>query len=196
MNQRPISKAISQRNMNPTTENWDRTTNKRLSTQSIQQRKKNSKQDVHWLLIFGVAFLALVVIWILGSAILTWSIQRYNDIRYGSPRTFQIDAVVGHNNDSPLHPSHFIAMNLQGQAVIMEIMASDPSKSVTYVAPVAISGVGAELVPVTVEFRDVNGDGKPDMLMHIHLTNQDQVIVFINTGTKFRPLTKTDQIQI
>ncbi len=30
------------------------------------------------------------------------------------PRTFQVDAVVGHN-DSATNPSHFIAMNLNGR---------------------------------------------------------------------------------
>jgi len=49
---------------------------------------------------------------------------------------------------------------------------------------------------VTVEFRDVTGDGKPDMLVHILFRTQVQTFVFINTGTKFRPPTSKDVIRM
>jgi hypothetical protein len=38
----------------------------------------------------------------------------------------------------------------------------------------------------------VNGDGKPDMIVHI----QDQRVVFINTGTEFRPQQPGDQVHL
>jgi hypothetical protein len=140
--------------------------------------------------------LGALVLWMVGSSALAWGIQRYDDLRYGSPRTFQMDAVVGHNHDSPQHPSHFIAVNLNRQAVIVEFMAGDPSKAVTYVAPVYIANSGGESAPVTLEFRDVTGDGKPDMIVHVHLPTQDQVLVFVNDGTKFRPSNGNDKIKI
>jgi hypothetical protein len=44
-------------------------------------------------------------------------------------------------------------------------------------------GDGEDLTPVTLSFRDVTGDGKPDMLIHI----QDAVIAMINDNGSFRP---------
>ena len=137
----------------------------------------------------------LVIVWVLGSAVLAWGTQRYNDLRYGTPRTYQTDAVVGHD-DSAKNPSHFIAMNLNRQAVVIEFMGGDPAKAVTYLAPVFIAGNDGELAPITLEFRDVTGDGKLDMLVHIHLSGQDQISVFVNAGNKFRPSSGTDRIRL
>lgn len=140
--------------------------------------------------------LAALVLWLLGSSVVNWGQRVYNDWHYGYPRTFQTDAVVGHNKDSAAHPSHFIAVNLNRQVIVMEIPAGDPSKSISYVAPIYISGSGGDLAPVTLEFRDVNGDHKPDMIIHVWLPGQNQVFVFINDGTKFRPSNGNDKISI
>lgn len=153
------------------------------------------KKNVHWLLPVGLGMLAMLVLWVTGSWLLAWGVQRYDDVRYGYPRTYQTDAVVGHG-DSAAHPSHFMAMNLNRQAIVIEFMGGDPQKAKVYVAPVYIAGSGGDLAPVTVEFRDVTGDGKPDMIIHIHLPNQDQVSVFINTGKDFRPANGNDKINI
>lgn len=152
-------------------------------------------KNTHWLFMVGIGMVAAVILFLLGSSLLAWGVQFYNGIRYGYPRTYQIDAVVGHG-DSKQHPSHFIAINLNRQAVVVEFMGGDPAKTLTYVAPVYIAGDNGNLAPVTLEFRDVNGDGKPDMIIHIHLANQDQVSVFINDGTKFRPANGTDKIRL
>jgi len=78
------------------------------------------------------------------------------------PGTFQIDAVVGHN-DSASTPSHFIAMNLDRGATVIEIPGGDPSKAEIYPGPTLI-GDGQDLTPVTLTIRDVNGDGKVELL--------------------------------
>lgn len=165
-----------------------------LPPQPAYEQVKSSK-NVHWLLPLGIGMVAMLVLWVLGSSILAWGLQQYNNFHYGNPRTYQTNAVVG-QGDSPSHPSHFIALNLNHQAVVIELIAGDPSKSITYVAPVYIAEDNANPSPVTVEFRDVNGDKKPDMIIHIHLPNQDQVSVFINDGTKFRPSNSTDKIHV
>ncbi len=159
------------------------------------ERKEPEHRKVHWLLPAGVGMVAMLVLWVVGSSALAWGTQRYNDYRYGNPRTYQVDAVVGHGGDSKEHPSHFIAINLNHQAVVLELMAGDPGKSVSYVAPVYIVGDDG-LAPITVEFRDVTGDGKADMIVTIHLTNQNQVYVFINDGTKFRPSNANDKMHL
>jgi hypothetical protein len=157
--------------------------------------KKKAQKNVHWLLPLGVGMLAMLALWLIGSTCLAWGIQRYNDVIYGNPRTFHTDAVVGHG-DSPEHPSHFIAVNLNRQAIVIEFKAGDPAKSVSYVAPVYIAGEGGDLAPVTVEFKDVNDDKRTDMIIHIHLPSQDQLSVFINDGKGFRPVTSNDKIHL
>lgn len=166
----------------------------RQSAKGAEQR--SIRKNTHWLLPVGLGMLAMLVLWVTGSWVLAWGIQRYNDITYGTPRTYQMDAIVGHGGDNNVRPSHFIAVNLNRQAIVIEFMAGDPGKSVSYVAPIYIAGDGGDLAPVTVEFRDVTGDNKPDMLVHIHLPSQDQVSVFINDGTKFRPSTGNDKYRI
>lgn len=124
------------------------------------------------------------------SAIGNWWQIHQDDVTYGRPRTFQIDAVVGHN-DSPSNPSHFIFMNLNRHVVIIELPGGDASHSRVYSGP-TLFGNGQDLTPVTAEFRDVNGDGKPDMIVKI----QDQRLVYINDGTQFRPLQPGEQVNL
>ncbi len=119
--------------------------------------------------------LFMAISWV-GSA---WQAHQL-DATYGMPRTCQTDAVVGHNGDSAANPSHFTFENLKGKVVITELPADDPSKAIIYTGP-PIIGDNAQSVPVTGSFQDVNGDGKPDMIVQI----VNQRIVYLNNGTKF-----------
>jgi hypothetical protein len=47
-----------------------------------------------------------------------------------------------------------------------------------------LTGPGQDLTPVTLEFKDVNGDGKPDMIVKVQASR----FVFINSKGGFRPL--------
>ncbi len=159
-----------------------------------KHQEENESRKIHWLVPAGVGMFAMLVLFILGSSVLSWATLQYNNLEYGMPRTYQTDAVVGHGGDSTVHPSHFIAMNLNHQAIVIEMMASNPAKSVTYVVA-NIVGDNSSLAPVTLQFRDVNNDKKPDMIVYVHLNGQEQVSVFINDGTKFRPANSTDKIK-
>lgn len=145
-----------------------------LSTQKEEQKK------VHWLLYVGVGMIAALALWVTASAFLAWGTEKYNDIIYGNPRIYQTDYVVGHNHDSLAHPSHFVALNLHGQIIIVEFPAGDPTKSVDYIGP-ALIAVGDEKIPIMISFSSVNNDNKVDMIVHI----QDKVVHFCNNGTKF-----------
>ncbi len=151
---------------------------------------------VHWLLPVGIGMIAMLILWEVGTFFLSWGMARYDDLVYGNPRTFQTDAVVGHGGDSPAHPSHFIAVNLNRQAIVVEFPAGNPAGAQSYVVPYYILGQGGDLTPITLEFRDVTGDQKLDMIIHIHLQTQDQTFVFVNTGTKFRSPTPQDNIHL
>jgi hypothetical protein len=145
------------------------------------ESEEPSRPRRHWLLIFGVGMLATLALWTGGNMLLGWWQAKQDDWHYGRPRTFQMDAVVGHN-DSVANPSHFIAINLNRHVEVIECPGGDCSHAVIYVGPI-LFGDGQEITPVTLTFQDVNGDGKPDMVIHI----LDQRIVFINDNGKFRP---------
>jgi hypothetical protein len=154
-------------------------------------KQTHAGRNVHWMLYVGVGMIAALALWVLGSSLLAWGSAKYNDIVYGYPRTFQTDAVVGQGGDSKSQPSHFIAVNLHGQVIIIELMAGNPAKSISYTGPDLFES-GGDRIPVTLQFCDVTGNGKPDMLVHI----QDKVFVFINDGTKFRPSNANDKIHL
>lgn len=137
-----------------------------------------------------VGMLAMSALVMSFSALASWWQIHQDDVTYGRPRTFQMDAVVGHN-DSPSNPSHFIFMNLNRHVVIIELPGGDATHARIYNGP-TLFGNGQDLIPITAEFRDVNGDGKPDMIVFI----QDQRLVYINDGTEFRPLKPGEQVNL
>ena len=141
---------------------------------------KRESKNIHWMVYVGVGMIAALALWVTGSSILAWGINKYNDLVYGYPRLYQTDAVVHHNGDSEAHPSHFMALNLHGQVIIIELPAGDPTKSIDYIGPDLIAS-GDDRVPITLSFGEVNNDKKIDMIIHI----QDKEVDFCNNGTKF-----------
>lgn len=139
-------------------------------------------------IVLGMAMMALLAFTL--SSIGSWWQMHQQDVTYGRPRTFQVDAVVGHN-DSAANPSHFIFLNLNRHVTIIELPGGDTSKARIYNGP-TLFGDGQDLTPVTGELRDVNGDGRPDMIVHI----QDQTLVYLNDGTQFVPLRPGQQVNL
>jgi len=113
------------------------------------------------------------------AALSSWWRTYQDDLHYGRPRTSQLDAVVGHH-DSAANPTHFIFLNLHRHVQIIEIPGGDAAHTRIYSGP-TLFGDGQDLTPVTGEVRDVNHDGKPDLIIHI----QDQQIIYLNDGTTF-----------
>jgi hypothetical protein len=135
-------------------------------------------------LVVGMIF--MLALWAILTSVASWWSVKWDDIQYGRPRTFQIDAVVGHN-DSPSNPSHFIAINLNGRIEVIEFPGGDGSKARIYIGP-QLYGNGEDLVPVTLSFIDVNGNHQPDMVLHF----QNTQIVFVNENGGFRPATQQE----
>jgi hypothetical protein len=154
------------------------------TTARIKRPLRQGQRRLHWLFFVGLAMLAMVLGWIALSAAGSWWQTTLNDWRYGRPRTYQTDAVVGHH-DSSQNPSHFIALNLNRHIIIIEIPGGDISKSVIYNGPTLL-GTGQDLTPVTLSFQDVNHDGKPDMLVNV----QGNLFVFLNENGTFVPSTQ------
>lgn len=162
-------------------EAYTRDTGDDYSGYSGEPASRRRGRSIHWSFIVGIAMLTMIVGWLSFSALSNWWTVTQNDWRYGRPRTFQTDAVVGHT-DSPSNPSHFIAMNLNRHIIIIEIPGGDPSKARIYTGPTLI-GPGQDLAPVTLTFQDVNGDGKLDMIVNV----QDTHFVFLNIKGSFEP---------
>ncbi len=138
-----------------------------------------SKRKVHWSLTLGIGMALMLGLYLGLSWVAAWWTSHQLDTTYGFPRTYQIDAVV-YPGDSAEHPSHYIFLNLSGTVQVVEFPHGDSSHARIYKGPVLLSD-NAALIPVTGEFRTVNG--KVEMLIHV----QDQVVVYVNDGTQFRP---------
>ncbi len=149
-------------------------------TDEIEAAPK-SKRHIHPLLYLGVGMLAMAALFLLLSSAGTWIQTTKDDLTYGRPRTYQVDAIVAHS-DSAANPTHFIAINLYRHVQVIEIPGQDSTKERTFQIT-TLFGDGEDLTPVTLSFRDVNGDKKPDMLIRI----QDQTLVMINDNGTFRP---------
>lgn len=152
--------------------------------------KTHLRQQVHPLLYLGVGMLAMLILWMMLSAVFGWFATTFDDMRYGRPRTFQTDAWVGHNEQTGL-PSHFIAINLNSRIEVIELPGGDAAHSRIYVGP-QLYGDGSDLVPVTLKFIDVNGDSRPDMILNFQGTH----IVFINDPGGFRPPQPSERRQV
>ena len=147
-----------------------------------QEETARPRRRVHWSLILGTGMMLMFVLWILGNMLINWWNVTQDDIHYGRPRTFQTDAVVGHN-DSVRAPSHFIAVNFNLHIQIIEFPGGDTTHARIYQGP-TLYGDGQNLAVVTLTFKDVNRDGKPDMIINVANTH----IVYLNDSGQFRPL--------
>ena len=145
----------------------------------------------HYSLFFLLlGMIIMFVLWTGSSAISNWFTTWHNDMLYGRPRTFQIDAYVGHNEQNGM-PSHFIAQNFHRRIQIIEMPGGDATKARVFMGP-QLYGSNDDLLPVTLAFQDVNQDHKLDMIVKFG----DTRIVYINTGTTFRPLLPSEQNQL
>lgn len=124
----------------------------------------------------GLGMLLMLLVVVLGQWVQTAS----DDLHYGRPRTFQMDAFVGYETGST--PSHFIALNLQGQIEIIELPGGDATHARMYVGP-HLYGEGSDLVPVTLRFVEGAQPHHPDMLILF----QNTQVVFHNVAGTFRP---------
>jgi hypothetical protein len=149
-----------------------------------------SRRRLHPLFFCGVGLLIVILLWLGISQLISWGTNEVNDLRYGTPRTFQTDEFVG-QGDSAQHPSHFIALNLHGTIVVVEFLGGDPAKTRDFELSSAL-GPDADLEVVTLRFVDVNHNGRPDMLVDIGGVQS----ILVNDGSTFRPPTPVEQQQI
>ena len=163
---------------------------KATATRGALKTRGILKRHAHPLLYLGIGMLAMLALWTLLISAITWYNTTMDDIHYGRPRTFQVDAFVGHNESTGL-PSHFIAINLHGHIEVIEFPGADAAHARIFVGPELYTS-GNDLVVVTLKFIDVNGDHKPDMIVSF----QGSQVVFINDQGTFRPLRPEERHQV
>jgi hypothetical protein len=146
-----------------------------------RRRRSGGVFRSHPLVWVGFGMLAMLLLWTGLQALGAWWSVHQDDVTYGRPRTAQYDVVVGHN-DSRQSPSHFLALNLNGTVEIIELPGGDSSKAHIYGGPHPF-GPGAALFPVTLSFPDPQGNGKPNMEVHV----QGATMVYLNQNGQFVP---------
>ena len=133
--------------------------------------------------------IAMLALWVGGSLIFNWWQNYQDDVKYGRPRTYQTDARVGHNDAHT--PSHFLALNVNRQVEVIEFPGGDATHAKVYIGPTLL-GQESDLDIVTLSFKDVNGDGKPDIILSV--TNAKYV--FINDNGTFRPVRANEHVNL
>src|SRR5690242_10043262 len=74
------------------------------SRKTTQPPASRASRHLHPLLFGGVGLMAFVLLWVGVTPAFIWGNNILNGLRYGYPRTFQMDAMVGHQ-DSASAPS-------------------------------------------------------------------------------------------
>ncbi len=140
---------------------------------------QSAKKKSHWMLFLGLGMLVMVLVWSGLTGLSSWWTNHQLDSTYGFPRTYQTDEQVGFADSQT--PTHFIALNLNGQTEVIVCPASDCRKATVYLGP-KLFGDSATSVPVTLSFQDSAHTGKLDMIVHVG----DQQVIFLNNGTQFK----------
>lgn len=125
---------------------------------------------------FGLLLVILGVLAI--QALGNWWQLHTDDVTYGRPRTYQTDQYVGHG-DSQTNPDHFIALNLNGTVVVLEVNAQHPQLDKSYYVTTGTD----PLKPVTLAFPTI--DGKQYLYVTIGDPNAAYTVAFVNNGTQF-----------
>jgi hypothetical protein len=132
----------------------------------------------HPLVLVGVGMLVTVLVLLVSQVVVPWGMKTADDVHYGYPRTTQEDHYVGHEQAGM--PSHFVAMNLQGQITVVELPGGNLKGAQLLVGP-RLLGKGADLAPVRLDF--VGEKKHPDLVVVV----QSVQVRFHNTGTSYRP---------
>lgn len=137
----------------------------------------------------GLIVAGLILYTLVSAGLHAWQTWQ-DDLTYGRPRTMQVDQFVGHNEQDGI-PSHFIAQNNNRQITVVEYPGGDVSKTRVFQGP-RLFGKDTELLPVKIHFEDVNGDNNVDMLLEV----DNQLIIYINQDSNFRPITGEERARL
>ncbi len=148
-----------------------------------QKTEELARSGKHPLFYIGMC-LVIMVAFLTAYTLIPPAYQKWQDERmYGYPRTFQTDATVDHAGTE-----HFIALNNHGTIEVLEIPGyPSPANQTRLYIIVRLTNQGADLVPATLSFPDINGDGKPDMQVEVLDGANPSLWILFNNGTTFVP---------
>ena len=119
---------------------------------------------------------ALIAVW---NMVIVPVFQATSDQwQYGDSRVFATEADVGHSGVSSL-----LAFDLKGHITIIEIVQGSPPITRIYQSA-SIMGTETEKRVITIQIADVNGDHKPDLIIHIE--GMRQLVILYNNGSSFQ----------
>lgn len=173
--------AVTSRNLHPVTQ-------PRMPAQAVWQRHQKINFGIlraWWKPAATILVAYLALLFVTGQAT-TW----LNDLRYGRPRTMQISGMVGHN-EAQGELSHFIALNLNRQVVVMELPGGDAAKAQVLQGPY-LFGADEALTPVRLRLADLNNDAKDDLVISV----KNEEIIYINSGDAFRLINDAERQQL
>lgn len=157
------------------------------SAQRASEPAVGMAQRLYSLIYVATLLLAAVAIYMGVSLLLSRAQVLFDDLRYGRPRTSQLSAYVGHG-EAPGQPTHLLALNLNRQALIVELPGGDPTKARTITGPYLV-GANEDLTPLLLELRDLDGDGHVDLMLNV----RNEKVVFLNKEGTFRAPTPAEQ---
>lgn len=146
--------------------------------------------SLHTFVYVVTLILALLAVYAIMGHVVSWSRDRIDDMRYGTPRTFHADEVVGHE-DGAGTPTHFVAMNLNRQVVVLEIPGGNTANVRTITGPYLV-GAGEDKTPVLLSFEDVNKDGTRDMIVNV----KNEAIIYLNRDGQFQQMSAEERMQL
>ncbi len=141
---------------------------------------RRTRRPMHPLFYVGVSMLFLVVFITAYTYVPALWQRHLDDMQYGYPRTYQTDANVGHGG-----VSHFIVLNRHGTIEVVEL-PQDPRKNTArlYIITTFVND-GADLIPATVAFYDLTGNGRLDMIVTVYNGSNPTIYQLYNNGTQF-----------
>lgn len=152
------------------------------------RRMGRRRHPLFWL---GVGVFLLLALWVGLTQLVTWGTNKLNDLRYGYPRVFQLDAVLGHQDD-PARPTHLLVLNLNGEIILEEFPGGDVAKARSYILT-SLVGSGSDLLPVTLQLLPrQDRPGQPDLVVNVGNT----ISLMVNDQGKFRPPTPAERQQL
>lgn len=142
--------------------------------------------------IYGAtATLAALAVYLLIGSLLSWAQVRFDDMRYGRPRTTHLEGFVGRPEEATGRPTHFIALNLRRQVIVLELPGGDADQVRSLPGPY-LFGADEELTPVQLALKDTDADGNVDLLINV----RNEQVIYLNKDGSFRLPTGEEQAQL
>ncbi len=126
--------------------------------------------------------LAMLALYAVMSHVVEWGRVKYDDMRYGRPRSFHLAVPAGADGEKE---THFLAMNLNRQVVVFEIPEGEDTTHIRTLQGPYLFGAGEDLTPVTLHMQDKNHDNNADLILRV----KDEEVIYLDRDGTFSLMT-------